>query len=104
MKASRPRAGCWESESADFERGARAHDPRFGRLRRSSEEIRRKNLFDGFDQVSTPFRENRGNLIVIFFRDEIVEPGVGLEQRGVQRRLGAVMRMQMESGVDNGAF
>ena len=33
---------------------------------------------------------------MIFFRDEIVEPRLGLEQRGVKRGLGAVVRMQME--------
>lgn len=43
-----------------------------------------------------PLREDRGDLIVKLFGDEVIEAGLDLKQRGVERGLGAVARMEME--------
>ena len=47
-------------------------------------------------QARAPFRENRCDLIGIFFSDEIIELCLGLEERSIQGRRAAVMRMEME--------
>ena len=43
-------------------------------------------------------RENTSNLIRVFFCNELIETGLGLEQRGLERQVGAIARMQVEFG------
>ena len=49
-----------KGHAANFECGSGTNDPRFGWLRRSSQEIRPKHPLDGLDQVRAPWREKRG--------------------------------------------
>jgi hypothetical protein len=37
---------------------------------------------------------------MIFFRDEIVEAGLGLEKSGIERPLRAIVRTQLELRID----
>ena len=82
-----------------------AHEARFNRPERRPGEIRCENFFDRphflrrFEQARAPFGENGCDLVRIFFRDEIVEPCLRLEQRGIERRLGSIVRMQVKLGI-----
>jgi hypothetical protein len=49
-----------------------------------------------FQQTRTPLRETGSDLVMIFFRDEIVEARRDFEQRGVQRPLHPIVRMHTE--------
>src|SRR5713101_189267 len=87
--------------STDLKR-PRAHEARFNRPERRPGKIRGENFFDRLhllrrlQQVRAPLRQNRCDLVRIFFGDEIVEPRLCLEQRGIERRLGSIVRMQVK--------
>jgi hypothetical protein len=67
---------------------AGTYEPGFRWPHGGSHKTGAKNLFDRLhilrrcEQASTPLRKNRGDLVVIFFGNEIVEPRRGLEQGG----------------------
>ena len=88
-----------EIDAVNFESGAGTYDSRFSGQRGSPEEIWSKNFLYGIDQVHAPLRENCGNFVVIFLRDEVIESGFDLRQRGIERSLDGVVWMQMESGI-----
>jgi len=86
-----------------LKRRAGAHESRFHWPLRCAIKIGGENFRDGLgvprglQQAGTPLRENRGNLIGIFFCDEIVEACLHLQQRGIERPVSSIMRVQMES-------
>src|SRR5271166_2450225 len=86
----------------NFQSRVRTHWSRLDRLQRCSGEICRKTFFNGSNflrrskQTGTPFRKNLRNPVVVFFRDEIVQVGIYLEQRGIERSLSGIARMQTE--------
>ena len=86
----------------DFQHRTRTHQSRFSRLKRRSDEIRREHSLDRLDvlrrpqQACAPLRENRCNLLGMFFRDENIKARFRLEQSGFERQLGSIVRMQME--------
>src|SRR6266849_9428707 len=90
--------------STDLKR-PRAHEARFKRPERRPGKIRGENFFDRLhllrrlQQSRAPLGENRCDLARIFFGDEIVEPRLRLEQRGVERPLSSIVGMQVKLGV-----
>ncbi len=93
-----------EGDVANLESRAGANNSRVERPRRSSQESRREDALDGIGQIGAPLREKHGNSIVILFGDEVVEAGLGLQQRGIESGLGSVVGMEMECGVDQGGL
>ena len=55
-------------------------------------------------EASAPLRQNGSNLVVIFLGDEVVQARLRLEQRGLDRQLGAIVRTQMEFATGEDAF
>ncbi len=90
--------------STDLKRPG-AHEARFNRPERRPGKIRGENFFDPLhllrrlQQARAPLGENGGDLVRVFFRDELVEPRLRLEQRGIERRLGSIVRMQVKLGI-----
>jgi len=77
----------------DLERGARTQQARFDWPERRRREIRGESLFKLLyflrrsQQARAPFRKDCGDLVVIFFGDEIVETCLRLEKGRVEWRL-----------------
>ena len=59
----------------------------------------RPDLLWRFEQIRAPPGQDRRDLVVMFFEDEIVETRRGLEERGVERCLRAIARMQVKFGI-----
>ena len=55
-------------------------------------------------QAGTPLRETSSNLVLIFFRYEIIEAGLSLEEGRLERPLRAIVRMQVEFRADRSGF
>ena len=70
----------------------------------NAQKVRGQNLLDrlyflrGSQQPGTPLFKDGSDLVGILFSDEIVKPGPSLEQRGIERPLSTIVRMQMELG------
>src|SRR5713226_2255200 len=85
-----------------FNSRARAGQPRLLRTWRGSQKTRSENSFDGLrvlrrsQQTFTPLRENRPDLVGVFFGEEVMETGLKFEKRGIERGLGAIVRMEVE--------
>src|SRR4029077_11123435 len=88
---------------AHFKRRTGTYDSRLGWAKRCTREIRRQGFRDRLcvhwrpQQTGTPLRENTRNLVGIFFGDEVVEPRLHLEQRGISRPIGSIVRVKMKS-------
>jgi len=102
-KASPPRMVCRVNLFfTDLERGARTQQARFDWPERRRREIRGESLFKLLyflrrsQQARAPFRKDCGDLVVIFFGDEIVETCLRLEKGRVEWRLGSIVRVQVE--------
>jgi hypothetical protein len=59
----------------------------------------RLDLLRRFEQIRAPPGQNRRDLVVVLFSDEIVEARRRLEERGIERRLRAIARKQVKFGM-----
>lgn len=88
----------------DLKRGVGTHDSRFCGLERCGGKARGEDFLDSlrllrrFEQVGLPLGKNHPDLVGVFFGDELVKACLNLQQRGIERALGAVMRVEVESG------
>ena len=91
-----------ESILTNLECGTRPQQPRFRRTGGRPFKSLAQDFFDrlqlqgGFEQTCRPVRENRCDLVGIFFCDEIVDSGFRLEKYRVERHLGAIVGLQVE--------
>lgn len=79
------------------------HDLRLHLPYRTPGKLRRENSDECIgvgrraQQAVAPLRKNRSDLVRIFFCNESVETCLHLQQRGIERPLATIVRMQLKS-------